>query len=191
MELGSTSADGGVISARMLPRGVATSCGEPVVAEVCCLPRFFGRARTPLQVGPGSSCWVEGETVSHCPLCEVEFGVQHKHVTRRHCRQCGGIFCYMCTYDKAALRTGAGLGFGLTSGKTSNVHVCTRCYDTCPPPVDGFRRCRFCHQRVRLAYFDAHHSVCLEEQYGRAQVMCHLLDPSLGSIMRCVASFSP
>ena len=29
------------------------------------------------------------------------------------------------------------------------VHVCVNCYDSCPPPTDGLRRCRFCHQRVR------------------------------------------
>lgn len=118
-------------------------------------------------VGPGSSCWVEGQSVTHCPICEVEFGTQHKHVTRRHCRKCGGVFCYTCTYDKALLRSWTDLAWGVNAAKS--VHICTSCYESCPPPVDGLRRCRFCHQRVRLAFFEAHHSVCLEEQYSRAQ----------------------
>ena len=107
------------------------------------------RQRAPFAVGPGSSTWVEGEGLTHCSICEVEFGVQHKHVTKRHCRKCGGVFCYTCTYDKAQLRTwGSGLCLPLGSSKAS-VHVCSNCYDSCPPPSDGLRRCRFCHQRVR------------------------------------------
>jgi len=135
-----------------------------------CLPFIQPRRAPAYAVSRGAKCWVEGDSVTHCPICEVEFGTQHKHVTRRHCRKCGGVFCYTCTYDKAALREERAwpeLGWGGKPPKS--VHVCTNCYDSCPPPADGLRRCRFCHQRVRLAYFEAHHSVCLEEQYSRAQ----------------------
>ena len=131
------------------------------------LPALSVGRRTPMAVGPDSECWVDGENLTNCPDCDVEFGVQHKHVTRRHCRKCGGVFCYTCTYDKAMLRTGIGcLPF---FGPEKSLHVCTSCYESCPPPADGLRRCRFCHQRVRISFFAAHHSVCLEEQYSRAR----------------------
>ena len=38
-----------------------------------------------------------------------------------------------------------------------------RCYDQSPPPSDGLRRCRICHQKVRMTFFDAHLSVCADE----------------------------
>lgn len=105
--------------------------------------------RAPFAVGPSSSKWIDGDRLTNCPICEVEFGTQHKHITRRHCRRCGGVFCYTCTYDKAALRTWPqGLCLPFTASKT-DVHVCSNCYDDCPPPANGLRRCRFCHQRVR------------------------------------------
>ena len=128
--------------------------------------------RIPVALGPGSPQWVVGERVEKCPICEVEFGIgtQHKHVTRRHCRKCGGVFCYLCTYDKATLRTGPGNACMPCSDSKAAVHVCSSCYDQCPPPPDGLRRCRICHQRVRSAYFDAHYSVCLEGQYSRTPV---------------------
>jgi hypothetical protein len=107
------------------------------------------RGQIPRAVGPTSDCWVSGDELRHCPICEVEFGMQHKHVTRRHCRKCGGLFCYTCTYDKANLRVAPASMCMPFSGKTCTVHVCTNCYDDCPPPADGLRRCRFCHQRVR------------------------------------------
>ena len=47
---------------------------------------FFTPTPIPVALGPGSEDWVQGENVDNCPLCEVQFGVQHKHVTRRHCR---------------------------------------------------------------------------------------------------------
>jgi len=143
--------------------------------------------RIPYAVGPGSVSWVSGDDVTRCSICEVEFGTQHKHVTRRHCRKCGGVFCYTCTYDKAALRTWPDLPWGGRAIK--NVHVCTNCYDVCPPPGDGLRRCRFCHQRVRLPYFQAHHSVCLEEQYARAQFAPKQLQYFGGGASACGHSF--
>ena len=87
-----------------------------------CFP-FLGPSRVPFAVRPGSSRWVEGERLEQCPLCEVQFGTQHKHVTKRHCRKCGGVFCYTCTYDKAQLRTWpSGLCLPLGSSK-ANVRV--------------------------------------------------------------------
>lgn len=155
-------------SLRMGLRPTARFVDEDVAPAGGCFS-FLSPRRTPLAVGPGSSHWVQGDQVKECPICEVEFGTQHKHVTRRHCRKCGGVFCYTCTYDKAVLRTWPeGMCLPFASAKTS-VHVCSNCYDRCPPPADGLRRCRFCHQRVRVSYFDAHHSVCIEEQYARAQ----------------------
>jgi hypothetical protein len=190
-----------------------SSANKPSVLRGCL--KFGSVSSVPFAVGPNSPCWVNGEHMHGCPSCGVEFGTQHKHITRRHCRKCGGVFCYTCTYDKATLRVWPGslcLPF-LSSSSQTNVHVCVSCYDQCPPPADGLRRCRFCHQRVRsmlracalhrrmpfppcatpllsrdppsrtaltpwlptslqvrVAYFDAHHSVCLEEQYSRAQV---------------------
>eukprot|EP00966_Prymnesium_polylepis_P013894 320381-Prymnesium_polylepis.2 len=31
---------------------------------------------------------------------KVELSVAHNNMTKRHCRHCGGLFCYTCTYDK-------------------------------------------------------------------------------------------
>ena len=178
--------------------------------------------KRPVAVGPGSDKWVQGDSVTHCGICEVEFSAAHKHVTRRHCRRCGEVFCYTCTYDKVGLRQ-PGAGCLPWTGATTNLHVCSACYDCVPPPADGLRRCRFCHQKVRCpphphppapprpapppalarstptphrhpgcqvpppapahplthssrrssqvrtSYFAAHTSVCLEDQYARAQ----------------------
>ena len=74
-----------------------------------------------------SACWVNRDNVAHCPLCEVELGVQHKNVTKRHCRHCGGLFCYTCTYDKVTLRHHPeGACFPWTT-RLQEMHVCTRC----------------------------------------------------------------
>ena len=123
-------------------------------ASVGCLSPFSPRQTIPIAVGPGSSRWVDGDRLQSCPSCDVDFSSLHKHVTKRHCRRCGGVFCYTCTYDKATLRTPSCLPFSFLGSKAS-VHVCVDCYDHCPPPEDGRRRCRFCHQRVRLPHYVA------------------------------------
>ena len=112
--------------------------------------------------------WMVRESVNHCPICEVELGTQHKNVTKRHCRHCGGVFCYTCTYDKVTLRHHPPDAWFPCTTKLSEMHVCSRCYDLAPPPADGLRRCRICHQKVRLAVFDAHLSLCTDEFQGRS-----------------------
>eukprot|EP00965_Chrysotila_dentata_P189756 6173493-Pleurochrysis_carterae.AAC.3 len=99
-----------------------------------------------------SPLWQEHASGPRCELCETEFGAQHKHVSRRHCRQCGRIYCYLCTYDKASLplqsRHSGCVPCLPRPTKMVDVHVCTKCYDGLPMPMDGLRRCRYCGQKV-------------------------------------------
>ena len=90
-------------------------------ASVGCLSLFSPRQTIPIAVGPGSSRWVDGDRLQSCPSCDVDFSSLHKHVTKRHCRRCGGVFCYTCTYDKATLRTPSCLPLW---GSKASVHVC-------------------------------------------------------------------
>lgn len=130
----------------------------------------------PFALDPSSSRWQDPGATTQCPLCYVEIDATLKHTRRRHCRRCGDIFCYMCTYDKSALlqRKGSGFVGGLVSclpclvpPTPTQCHVCLNCYDELPPPADLLRRCRFCGQKVRLHVYSAHASVC-EERHQRA-----------------------
>ena len=162
-------------SSRILPQ-----CRQPSDAKstgTVGMPRWWmcfpllRRPRAPYAVGPSSPCWVDGENLTSCSICEVSFGTQHKHVTRRHCRMCGGVFCYTCTYDKAELRTWPQLSW--KANATKSVHVCADCYTSCPTPADGLRRCRFCHQRVRRARSVPSHSASAFRSAARAGHTLH------------------
>ena len=125
--------------------------------------------RPPMALTDASDRWENKDSVTctNCPICRVEYSTQHKHVTKRHCRLCGRVFCYGCTYDKVQLTRKQDDGcwpLRPPSLKNAESHVCSTCYDTLPPPDDGLRRCRLCHQKVRLIMFDAHVSVCEERR---------------------------
>ena len=96
-----------------------TSLRTAPLSAVCRSSRR-GRA-IPIAVGPGSSRWVDGDRLQSCPSCDVDFSSLHKHVTKRHCRGRGGVFCYTCTYDKATLRTPSCLPFYGAQGERSRL----------------------------------------------------------------------
>ncbi|KAL1520824.1 hypothetical protein AB1Y20_022386 [Prymnesium parvum] len=139
------------------------------LSRALCHPHSVAPAH-PHAIDSRSADWVSRDDVVHCPICQVELGTQHKNITKRHCRLCGGVFCYTCTYDKITLRHAPeGVCFP-TASRLAEMHVCVRCYDLAPTPADGLRRCRICHQKVRLTVFDAHLSVCTDEYQGRSHL---------------------
>ncbi|PRP84863.1 hypothetical protein PROFUN_07517 [Planoprotostelium fungivorum] len=45
--------------------------------------------------------WIPDGAVSHCPLCELPFGLLRR---KHHCRRCGGIFCAKCSTSRIFLQ---------------------------------------------------------------------------------------
>jgi len=63
---------------------------------------------------PGMATWEKDDKATSCKQCSKEFSIARR---KHHCRNCGGIFCDMCSDNKMPLVSSA-----------KSLRVCDTCY---------------------------------------------------------------
>ena len=83
-----------------------------------------------------NNVWIDDNLVSRCHMCNKEFSLL---IRKHHCRNCGNIFCYMCTnqyiiipeciIDRPPAEDYWNLSYYISSLKSNEERVCKTCYD--------------------------------------------------------------